>query len=268
VADHLAVSVIIPCHDAEATIERALCSVARQTIRPAEVVVANDASTDGTERLLTECRGGSWPFALKVVHLESRGGPAVARNAAWGEISSASRLVAFLDADDVWLPRKLEIQAAWMDRHPEFGWSAHACGVMDGSPACQEGAARPGDRVRYTVLSPRRMLFRNAVATPTVMARCPTPSRFRGDWDRCEDLMLWLDWLDAGFNGALLTPTLALLGRPPKRVGGLTGDLRRMFAGELRIFDTLVTEHRMSANVATLWKIYANGRFRLRTLCG
>ena len=247
---------------------RALRSVAGQTVLPAEVVVADDASTDGTARLLAECRGEPWPFALKLVHLESRGGPAAARNAAWGEISPASRLVAFLDADDVWLPRKLEIQAAWMDRHPEFGWSAHGCRVMGGSTAGEEETARPGNRVLCTVLSPRRMLFRNPVATPTVMARCPAPSRFRGDWDRCEDLMLWLDWLDAGFGGALLKPTLALLGRPPKQLGGLTGDLRRMFAGELRIFDTLVTEHRMSANVASLWRIYANGRFRLRTLRG
>ncbi len=262
------VAVIIPCHDAENSLLRALESVAGQTVPPAEVVIADDASTDGTPDLLARCVREPWPFALKFVRMEQRSGPGMARNAAWRKISAASRYVAFLDADDIWLPRKLEIQMRWMEEHPDYGWSAHACGVLSRTPSERErkDASGPEGVPGFVPLSRQRLLFRNPVATPAVMARCPTPSPFRSDWDRCEDLMLWLDWIDAGFAGALLDAPLALLGRPPKTPGGLTGDLRRMFASELRVFDTLVSEQRMSACMAGLWKAYAGGRFQLRLL--
>jgi glycosyltransferase involved in cell wall biosynthesis len=260
------VSVIVPCHDAENTILRALQSVAWQTVHPAEVVIADDASTDGTPDLLAQCGREHWPFALKVIRLDRRSGPGMARNAAWRQISAASRYMVFLDADDIWLPRKLEIQMRWMEEHPDYGWSAHACGVWSRTTAEQEYPVGLKVEARFVPLSRRRLLVRNPVATPTVMARCPVPSRFRSDWDRCEDLMLWIDWLDAGFAGALLDAPLTLLGRPPKTPGGLTGDLRRMFTSEMRVFDTLVSERRMSPCMASLWKVYAGGRFRVRML--
>jgi glycosyltransferase involved in cell wall biosynthesis len=260
------VSVIVPCHNAEDTILRALESVAGQTVHPAEVVIADDASTDDTPELLARCRRQPWPFALKGVRMEQLSGPGMARNAAWREISASSRYVAFLDADDIWLPGKLEIQMQWMDSHPDYGWSAHTCGVLARMPAKRKHLAVAEGVFGFVPLSRQRLLFRNPVATPAVMARCPAPSRFRSDWDRCEDLMLWLDWLDAGFTGALLDAPLALLGRPPKTPGGLTGDLRRMFASELRVFDTLVSERRMSACMASLWKVFAGGRFQVRML--
>jgi glycosyltransferase involved in cell wall biosynthesis len=261
-----AISVIVPCHDAENTILRALQSVAGQTVHPAEVVIADDASTDGTPNLLAQCGREPWPFALKVVRIERRSGPGMARNAAWREISTASRYVAFLDADDIWLPHKLEIQMRWMESHPAYGWSAHACDVLSRRPPEKKAPAGPEGVPGFAPISRRRLLFRNPVATPAVMARCPAPSRFRSDWDRCEDLILWLDWIDAGFAGALLDAPLALLGRPPKTPGGLTGDLRLMFASEVRVLDTLVSERRMSACMASLWKVFAGGRFQVRML--
>ena len=260
------ISVIMPCRNAKATISRALRSVAEQTAVPEEVVVADDVSTDDTWYFLDECRAAAWPFVLKVVRMEFHSGPGVARNAAWREVSPRSRYVAFLDADDIWLPRKIETQLRWMESHPAYGWSAHGCRIFEGPTRAEKAATRPDSSLGFAPLSRHCMLIRNPVATPSVMARCPVPSRFRSDWDRCEDLMLWLDWLDAGFAGALLDEPLAMLGRPAKASGGLTGDLRRMFAGELRIFDTLVAEHRMSACMAGLWKLYASGRFQLRTL--
>jgi len=266
VSDQAPISVIVPCHNARGTIVRALRSVAEQTVVPAEVIVGDDASTDGTSPLLEECRAQRWPFVLEIVRLESCFGPAAARNAAWQAASPVNRYVAFLDADDVWLPHKIETQLDWMESHPVYGWSAHACRIFDGSPRSRHDLTRSTPSPRFTPLSLRRMLIRNPVATPTVMARCPAPSRFRSDWNRCEDLMLWIDWLDAGYAGALLDQPMALLGRPPKAAGGLTGDLKQMFAGEMRIFDTLVSEHRMSACMADLWKLYAIGRFQWRTL--
>src|SRR5688500_1983375 len=102
------VSVILPCYNAQASVRRAVASVAAQSLRPAEVIAVDDASTDGTRETLAKLQGECEPGWLKVVRLERNGGPASARNAGWNLASA--RWIAFLDADDTWHPRKLEIQ--------------------------------------------------------------------------------------------------------------------------------------------------------------
>ena len=125
----LPVSVVIPCHDAEATIERALESVAAQTQPPVEVIVVDDASTDSTPELLQRCAKQSWPFRVEVITLPDNSGPGEARNAGWASAGKGTAYVAFLDADDLWLPEKLKRQVAWMEQRPDVAWTAHRCSV-------------------------------------------------------------------------------------------------------------------------------------------
>ena len=99
------VSVIMPAWRSAATIGRALGSVARQTVRPREVIVVDDGSDDDTASAAEEMRAALAPVALTVFRQENQV-PGGARNRAI-ENSSGS-LLAFLDADDEWLPRKLE----------------------------------------------------------------------------------------------------------------------------------------------------------------
>lgn len=101
----LDVSVIIPAYRAEATIGRALRSVVAQTSPPREVIVVDDGSSDGTSATAEACRTGMGDITLKVVRQQNAGAGA-ARNRAVREASST--FVAFLDADDEWLPEKLE----------------------------------------------------------------------------------------------------------------------------------------------------------------
>jgi glycosyltransferase involved in cell wall biosynthesis len=99
------VSVVIPCFDAEATVERAVKSVLAQTLTPAEIIVVDDNSTDSSRAILA-------PFAeagkIRLICLPSNTGPSGARNA--GITAARSRYIAFLDADDEWLPQKLARQ--------------------------------------------------------------------------------------------------------------------------------------------------------------
>jgi hypothetical protein len=109
---------------------------------------------------------------------------------------------------------------------------------------------------------------RNAIATPTVVVRRWVRSRFRSAWRHCEDLMLWLDWLDEGARGEMLDMNLATLGRSPGTPGGSTGDLAAMYRGEVRVIRTLVDEGRMEGFEAAAWHVYAWLRYlrrRLRT---
>lgn len=110
--DTVDVAVIIPAHRCAPAINTALASVASQIVRPCEVIVADDASGDGTA---DAARAWEGRLPLTVLTLAANGGPAAARRAAI-KVSSAPRL-ALLDADDVWLPDHLQTLAAEHDRH-------------------------------------------------------------------------------------------------------------------------------------------------------
>lgn len=254
------VSVVIPCFNAADTVERAVESIARQVPAPLEVIAVNDASDDATGDILHALAERPWPFEFHVVTLGVNRGPGEARNAGLDRVAPGAEYVAFQDADDVWLPRKLERQIGWMDRHPGCGWTAHRCGVL-GRDAVTVGGR--GDLVGSPITR-RGLLLRNAVATPAVVARRSLPGRFRPGWRHCEDLMLWLDWLDTGSEGFMLEETMVCLGRRPGRPGGSTGDLWAMHRGEQRVLRTLAAEHRMRRGTAWLWAAYSHARYLLR----
>lgn len=255
VVEHvLSVSVVMPAYRAALTLERAVRSVAAQTRPPAELIIVDDASDDATPRFVEELQDEPWPFALRSLTLKENLGPGEARNAGW-KIATGD-WVAFLDADDEWLPRKLERQGAWMCRHPEYTWSAHRC-VWPGSDAAR-------DLHRHSEIDRFRLLWRNPVATPTVLMRRDVAPRFRPGWRHCEDLMLWQDVLSAGGRGALLHEPLARLGRRPTTLGGLTGDLPAMHAGEMRAVAHLRRERRMGALTALVWRTVLRVKYRRR----
>lgn len=115
------VSVIIPTYNCGHFIGTGLESVMAQTYQHIEVIVVDDGSTDETRR----CVEAFGP-RVRYIH-QSNAGPSAARNT--GIRASRGTFLAFLDADDVWLPRKLERQVAVMEADPEIGvvytWWAH-----------------------------------------------------------------------------------------------------------------------------------------------
>jgi glycosyltransferase involved in cell wall biosynthesis len=107
------VSVVIPTYNAARFLVEALESALSQTLPPDDIVVVDDGSTDDTEDTI-------YPYRRRIQYIRQENqGPAVARNC--GIAHSKGDLVAFLDADDVWLPEKLEIQVNEMRAHPRIG---------------------------------------------------------------------------------------------------------------------------------------------------
>jgi glycosyltransferase involved in cell wall biosynthesis len=96
------VSVIIPTFNSGQYIKAALESVFNQTYKNIEVIVVDDGSTDNTRVVLE-----AFMKQIKYIYKEN-GGPASARNR--GVKEAKGEFIAFLDADDMWLPEKIELQ--------------------------------------------------------------------------------------------------------------------------------------------------------------
>jgi glycosyltransferase involved in cell wall biosynthesis len=104
------ISVIIPAFNAERYLAAAIASVLAQTLPPAEIIVVDDGSTDDTAAVARR-----WP--VRYQH-KTHGGVATARNL--GVELARGEWLAFLDADDLWLPDKLAGQMARFASEPDL----------------------------------------------------------------------------------------------------------------------------------------------------
>ena len=106
-------SVVIPTWNRAHIVCDAVASALTQRPGALEVIVVDDASTDGTAELLQKTFGSQ----IRVLQLESRSGPGAARNA--GALLAGGEFVAFLDSDDVWLDGKLDAELRVFEQFPE-----------------------------------------------------------------------------------------------------------------------------------------------------
>jgi glycosyltransferase involved in cell wall biosynthesis len=110
----LTLSVVIPTFNRAGTLGRVLSSIVRQTVRPDEVIVVDDGSTDNTRGVLAWWKWtGTLP--LKVVHQKNQGASA-ARNA--GIASATGDLIAFIDSDDEYESAAIENLRDLFERRP------------------------------------------------------------------------------------------------------------------------------------------------------
>lgn len=146
------VSVVIPAYNAERFVAEAVRSALRQTYSPVEVIVVDDGSTDGTPQVLDRAADER----LRVLR-QPNSGVGRARNR--GIEAARGGYIALLDADDLWLPDKLERQVAALEEHPQWvavgSFMYHI--AVDGRPLGVTGHALGAaelDEVRRARLNP------------------------------------------------------------------------------------------------------------------
>lgn len=165
------VSVIIPAYNAAAYVAEAVDSVLAQDYPAVEVIVVNDGSKDDTLEVLKR-----YGERIRVID-QANAGPPRARNA--GLAAVRGEFVAFLDADDVWLPTKLSAQVAHLQAHPDVGtvftrwhvWPPGADGVFR-VPVVSPVPVPGGPVVpEYSGWMYTRLLLECHLLTTTVMMR-------------------------------------------------------------------------------------------------
>lgn len=188
------VSAVVAVHNGREFLPATLASIFAQTRPPDEVVVVDDGSTDGSGDLVE----AAFPMARLV--RQPRQGVALARNR--GIAEATGDIVAFSDADDLWLPWKLEWEMDWLARGPAGGkWGLVSC------LAC-EAPARNADRVASALArrgpaapqDPERVGFADLLLANTLSASGTVVPRslalglggFDPATEGAEDLDLWL----------------------------------------------------------------------------
>ena len=160
----ITVSTVVPALNAGRFIARALESALSQGIAESEIIVVDDGSTDDTCRIVESYR----PRGVHLVRHAERGGAAAARNT--GIAAARGEYVAFLDADDEWLPGKLTRQLDVISRDPAMTFVSCRATLMD-ETGRDTGDIYRGAPAAEGVNAWRTLLAYPCVATPSVLAR-------------------------------------------------------------------------------------------------
>lgn len=243
------VSVVIPCYCCVQTIERAVDSISKQTLLPSEVLLVDDGNSDNTITIFRQLQieyGENW---IKVIALERNKGASAARNAGWEQ--ATQDYIAFLDADDVWHPRKIELQYAWMCENPQVAISGHKCVMIDPNTQAPTLDVEVNFSVRY--LSKHRLVFSNPFVTPSFMLKRDLPYRFNSARRYTEDFLLLLQIGLDGHPIAMLDVELVYV---HKTFGesGLSSNFLKMRVGDLQ-------------NYWQLWRSKRLGFIGMSALC-
>jgi teichuronic acid biosynthesis glycosyltransferase TuaG len=182
------VSVVTPAWNAAAFVAETIASVRAQTLGDWEMWVVDDASTDDTAAMVE--RAAQDDRRVRLVRQPANAGPARARQAALDR--ATGRFVAFLDADDLWLPAKLERQTAFArERRAALSYTSFRRISEDGAVVGARRAIPPS-------LSHAELLRNTAIATLTAMVDREVAGPIAMTDTGYDDLALWLSILRRG----------------------------------------------------------------------
>jgi glycosyltransferase involved in cell wall biosynthesis len=240
------VSVIVPTRDRTERLPAALDAIFRQTLADLEVIVVDDGSTDDTPAVLS-----AWAerdARLRIIRLETSGGPSAARNVAISKASGA--FLAFADDDDEWFPNKLQTQMDFLASDPSVGAVTCFYELLD------ERAGRASPFRGPTRYSARALLWANFPATNLGVVRRSSfaiEPLFDESLTTCED---WDYWVQCSRDAGVATVP-EILGRVVFHGQAQSAfDVTRRSAGQGRF----VAKHRVAMSDDCLTYHAARGK--------
>lgn len=257
------VSTVIPMFNSAATIERALESIAAQSLPPQEVIVVDDASNDMSVSIVERWSNSKIP--VKLIRHSQNLGPSASRNTGWN--LATGDYVAFLDADDSWDPRKIEIQYKWIAGFPNVAVCGTLHSMVTRNPQQFLSSRQVVPTKEFTV---RDLLIKNRFSTPSVMIRRDIGERFNTTFRYSEDYLLWLTIASRHMFVYRIELPLTILHKNTYGHGGLSSDLVPMLRGELRAFRSLAdltSMTRLRMVFAMTWSILKFVQRVPRALC-
>jgi glycosyltransferase involved in cell wall biosynthesis len=208
------VSVIIPVYNRAAQAREAIASVLAQTVSEFEILLIDDGSTDGTNAL----KGSDQ--RIRYYYQENKGASS-ARNL--GIRAATGTHIAFLDSDDLWLPKKLEKEIRFFKEHPDFSivqteeiWIRNGVRVNPGKKHQKRAGWIFRECLPLCLISPSTVMIRREVFEAAGL--------FDETFPVCEDYDLWLR-ITPRFQVGLIPEALTV-----KR-GGHPDQLSRVYRG-------------------------------------
>lgn len=201
------VSIIVPVHNAGAYIEKTIETVKAQTYTQWELLLVDDCSTDDSRQKIRSCMQED-SGQIRLIEKKHNEGAAGARNT--GIDAARGRYIAFLDADDLWMPDKLSKELAFMkERQAAFAFTAYEFGDRDGKGTGKIVSVPPE-------LTYFKALSRTVIFTTTVLLDTEKTGRdlIRMPDIKSEDTATWWKILRNGFTAYGLDEVLAIYRRP------------------------------------------------------
>ena len=180
------VSVVMPAYNAEKYIGEAIESILNQTFADFEFIIIDDGSTDRTKEIILEYDDP------RIVLLENEKNSGIVVSLNKGLDAAVGEYIARMDADDIAVPKRLQIQTEYMEQHPEIGVLGSGIHIFGAN-------IEPYDRVYTTNAAQLKaeLIFNSCVAHPTVMMRRAVLKQgklyYKSEFAGAEDYCLWWD---------------------------------------------------------------------------
>ena len=201
VMTHSKISIITPCYNAEATISDTIESVIHQTNNEWEMLIVDDCSTDKSDKIIKHYL--SQDNRIKYIKTQkASGSPSLPRNI--GIENAQGKYIAFLDADDVWLPDKLQKEFEFMERNGYcLGYSYYE--KIDWEGNRNNRIIKTREKTTY-----KDLLKSNSIPCLTSIIRKDIIGSTRFKQIPQEDFCFWLDILKKGYTAHNLCEVTAL----------------------------------------------------------
>jgi len=261
----ISVSVIIPCYNSKDTILTAIKSILSQTLYPLEVLIIDDKSKNFNEekKYLVKAKKllNQKNINTDLIYNKSNQGPAQTRNVGW-ELAKG-KYIAFLDSDDAWYAKKLEVQYSIMERNSHYDLSCHDSSYLNRNKFLKECPLidnnNSGRLINYFEL-----FFKNKIQTRTVMIKTNIKERFNSNIRYSEDLDLWLRLKSSKKTIFFIDKNLAIYFKKNVSFEGLSSHVFKFWKSELKVLARNIFNFKLLYLILPFILLFSSFKFVIR----